>query len=509
MLRTKDCIAERYNKMRSQSKLLWRCAIISLIATSMVWTVSQLIALHGSKPTAAPHPFQDIQAQAAPKTYHCRYREYPDPKHHSGLPFLGDVFAADNGTSVYFVTVNKGGCRKEWQFFQEFHTIRKEEPHYFMCSFPDGSVTQSDWTHRKRVNDFVWTNAVIVIRCPIPSQFQHLVRDPSLRTSLTVSLHATEDLESNSRATGESHQSYRDIPVCHGHWPEPDNTIRQPPNETYEISLATRLLTSYHRDGFKESIVEEESIAITKIMVIAWLEYHLAIGIQQFYIFDSDHREHGELEQWLQPYMDRKLVTYVWFPPNHDCVRDFEVDKDKDGTQLRIGQYVTMNGALRRYSDQTKWMGHWDVDEYFVLPKGTKTIQELVTNMDDSPDIDSFRFQDVPYSVCNGASIHPGMLPSERARCYGEVTTQPKSIMKTEKTLYFLVHNSIATTHSIGEIPNMPLQDESNGFLAHFQIRPSREYDASDFSGVAVTRFTETSNVMDEWTEYLKSELKE
>lgn len=480
----------------------FRVAFLGLVLVSLCVLQSSLLSLTKCEMDPVPATVVECDCNYNPVVSttknECKYREYPDPAHQSGLPFLADVFASDNGTSVYFVTVNKGGCMKEWQFIQEFHTIRENEPHFFMCSFPDGSVTLSDRVHRKGSTDFLWSNALMVIRCPIPPQYHQIARKRQSFTTFTVSLHATENLEAKTKANGAPSQSFRDIPVCHGEWPQPNGKMRPEPADRFKVSLTTRLLTSYQVNGYTKALT------ITKEMVVAWIEYHLAIGFEQFYIFDHDHEQHGVLETWLRPYMEKGIVTYVWFPFK-DCIRDFDVAKDRylgnKGSQWRIGQYVTTNAALRRYSHQTEWMAHWDVDEYFVLPDNVKTVGELLDQQNDET-IDAFTAKEIWYSVCDGDPVRPDMLPSERAKCYKDDTTPPKSIMKTSRVLYFLVHHPYATID--GKPLKVPQLDSKKAHLAHYRRRTFFTYDAPGFSGTAESSFKLRRDVLGKWTDYLK-----
>jgi len=75
-----------------------------------------------------------------------------------GLPFLAEVFASDNGKSVYFLALNKHACQKECT-------------HSFVCGFPDGTRVQLDPVHENFPNDYDWSNAVMVIRCEIPEKY--------------------------------------------------------------------------------------------------------------------------------------------------------------------------------------------------------------------------------------------------------------------------------------------------------------------------------------------------
>ena len=473
---------------------------------------------------------QAVPSSSEPhQSYQCKYREYPEPKHHTGLPFLADVFAAENGTAVYFVAVNKGPCMKEWQYAQEFHSYSDRthtDVHQFICSFPDGSVTFSDPVHRKGFgSDMLWSNAILLIRCRIPNRYISWVNKAALTTNLTVSLHSTEDLEANQENEGatEPKGTYRDIPVCHSSWPMYNNTIdeaapKQPLPATfvhrYNLSLFTRVKSDYVVNGF-----QHRSFSISPDMLIGWIEYHHAIGFEHFYIYDSGDTEHGPIEEWLRPYIALGLVTYVWYPFK-DCIRDYDADKDRlfgtQGSQYRIGQYAAGNSALRRYAAETKYMAAWDVDEYLVLNPSYTDAKDLINQTIRSEDA-ALRVREKWISVCQNASIVPGMLPFERARCTKvetKVNTLPKPIMKTDEILYFLVHEVMASTYQAVRndkrkaFVKPKAQIVTDAYLAHFRRRPYFDYDAENFEGfVSNSSFQMEVSIFDPWVDTIKEKI--
>eukprot|EP00281_Chroomonas_sp_CCMP1168_P018844 CAMPEP_0206230584 /NCGR_PEP_ID=MMETSP0047_2-20121206/10344_1 /ASSEMBLY_ACC=CAM_ASM_000192 /TAXON_ID=195065 /ORGANISM="Chroomonas mesostigmatica_cf, Strain CCMP1168" /LENGTH=461 /DNA_ID=CAMNT_0053654031 /DNA_START=208 /DNA_END=1593 /DNA_ORIENTATION=+ len=399
--------------------------------------------------------------------FSCSFQTFPDPSRTSGLPFLAEVFATDEGRSLYFVAVNKGSCLREWKGLQEFHRGWRKRGHRFLCMFPDGSTVLSDELHRREPNDTVWSNALMMIRCEVPALFRDKLRIPRAFTDFTVSLHAID--QKSLKPLGRDDTSYQDLPVCQGEWPAYNGTMIAPPTRKYFASLMTRLKLTYSANGVDMKI----STSISD--VVAWIEYHRMIGFEHFYIFDHDSEEHGVLEAGLMPFIDAGVVTYVWYPYT-DCIRDHEV---KPGVgpggydQLRIGQYSCTNGALRRYAHQTEYMAHWDVDEYMVLPQGKK-IQEVVHSFG-QPLSDAFMLEEWWYSACHDHVDNHNMLQVEKCRCAVKDSTPAKSLMRTDRVLYFLVHRPHATLSNT--VPHTVPMNQSVAFLAHFRQRKRIRFD--------------------------------
>lgn len=81
-----------------------------------------------------------------------------------------------------------------------------------------------------------------------------------------------------------------------------------------------------------------------------WLEYHLAAGVEHFYLYDNDSPDNQA--EVAKPYVEAGLVDYFPFP----------------GLKM---QYPAYNDALERFKFQSRYMAFIDGDE-FVYPKLTK-----------------------------------------------------------------------------------------------------------------------------------------
>jgi hypothetical protein len=383
-------------------------------------------------------------------SYDCGYREYSSPKHHQGLPFIGEVFAADGGKSIYLVTLNKGGCLKEWRNAQEFHSTDQVK-HYFICGFPDGTKIKSDPIHvKEKDEDMDWSNAIIVIRCDIPLQYQEQVKYPAATTNLGVDLYATEDLETIADGrVGESPHSllplstttsYQNLPVCHGEWPSNKISLDPQMRKKDYLSMMTKVkLSNCPHEGKCES-----RIVVDPKLVVAWIEHHLSIGFEHFYIYDNEDIPHGVLEKKLLPYVMSGIVTYVWYPME-DCMVDYETEKKHIGDRFTTSQAVGSTAALRRYEHRTTYMAHLDIDEYIIPPNDITDLKSIIRK---NEEFDFLTLQLSWFSKCDGDVMdqnNSNLLPFDTSLCYTEDTTPRKSIMKTSRILAFFVHFPTAT----------------------------------------------------------------
>ncbi|CAF1264019.1 unnamed protein product [Didymodactylos carnosus] len=88
--------------------------------------------------------------------------------------------------------------------------------------------------------------------------------------------------------------------------------------------------------------------------LMEWIEYHLLLGIQHFYLYDN--LSNDKTHQLLKPYLDKRLVTIVRWP--YTATR---------GRHWNTIQRASMNHALKTFGPYNRWMGYFDVDEYFQL----------------------------------------------------------------------------------------------------------------------------------------------
>ena len=89
------------------------------------------------------------------------------------------------------------------------------------------------------------------------------------------------------------------------------------------------------------AIVKNESKYIRE-----WIEYHLIIGVEHFYIYDNESDD--DLYNILLPYINKGVVSYFYCP----------------GPAMQTAAY---NDAIARFKGSNHWMAFIDADEFIVL----------------------------------------------------------------------------------------------------------------------------------------------
>lgn len=236
--------------------------------------------------------------------------------------------------------------------------------------------------------------------------------------------------------------------------------------------MVTQILIEYETFEHKD----RTRIQIPPINIVTWLEYNLVIGFEHFYIFDNDPQQHGPLEDLLRPYVDEGTVTYVWYPMR-DCYR--KSNDELHGSRMSISQAMSSTTSLRRYSHETEFMGHFDVDEYIQLPAHVDDIKTLLHEMP-STKLILFSSQQW-YHACSqrrletAAQIMPSVFPLGGKLCVSPDTTPGKSIMRTQDILAFFVHSPwVTTNHTLLDWDKEVLQVDGLS-IAHFRGRRARD----------------------------------
>ena len=417
---------------------------------------------------------------------HCFYREYKKPGIHSGLPFVGEVFASHDRSVVYLAAENRKYCQKHYDrahdfFANETHQVR------FRCIFEsDGSRTLSHPVHKRA--PVRWGASFVLVQCPIPKHLRESLPLSGARTTkVHLTLESMMDLETGisypestttpSRDAAKPNQLVH-LPICSHAWPSEtfQEQYRKGANRKYQIALMTRIAVSYTRG------TDFQQLSVTHQDFVLWIEYHYAIGIEHFYIYDDSVDPHNStIRAWCEPYSERGIVTVIFYP-YEDVVCDEDNDKKEAREryafglarkQMYAGQVLSSNAALRRYENETEWMAHWDVDEYLTVKGVSDTASLQAFLREHGSKKDEIGFQRPVCGVCaNETGIEPATsraktLPFESKRCCRRDRV-PKGIYRTSTILHFRVHRGhVRMDNGMVRRKQIPFE---LGHIAHFRV---------------------------------------
>jgi hypothetical protein len=102
-----------------------------------------------------------------------------------------------------------------------------------------------------------------------------------------------------------------------------------------------------------------------------WLEYHLLIGVQHFYLYNNLSRDN--YDDLLQPYIERGAVELIEWPY-------------VGGETFDAAQCDAYRDALGRAHNMVKWLAIIDVDE-FLVPVKDDDLTSVLARLDADPAI--------------------------------------------------------------------------------------------------------------------------
>lgn len=90
-----------------------------------------------------------------------------------------------------------------------------------------------------------------------------------------------------------------------------------------------------------------------------WIEYHRIQGVEKFYIYDNASEDNTK--DVLQPYVDKGVVEYIFFP----------------GQKMQLKAY---KDCVRKHKRDSKYIAFIDLDE-FIVPVKHKTIPDYLESL--------------------------------------------------------------------------------------------------------------------------------
>jgi len=114
--------------------------------------------------------------------------------------------------------------------------------------------------------------------------------------------------------------------------------------------------TNFEHDLAIVAIIKNESQYLKE-----WLDYHIAVGIRKFFLYDNESNETTIQYTTLKPYIDNGLVEYIPFP----------------GKRQQLPAY---NHAIKHYKNKCKYLAMIDADEFIFSEFSIFEIVDKIIN---------------------------------------------------------------------------------------------------------------------------------
>ena len=122
-------------------------------------------------------------------------------------------------------------------------------------------------------------------------------------------------------------------------------------------------------------------------LLVEWLEYHLALGINHFFLYDIALRKVGQrLKDILTDYINDGLVTVVSWP-YQSCVAGMAAEKPLQWSHeerkytvrfqppKEISRHAAMASCYSRFRSTSDYIAHLDVDDFVVLDSQANNVR--------------------------------------------------------------------------------------------------------------------------------------
>lgn len=167
-------------------------------------------------------------------------------------------------------------------------------------------------------------------------------------------------------------------------------------NENFEIkkpSLPINVQQCWSPPAFKDLsnyIVITTMLRNKRPRVREWLEFHIMMGVNYFYIFD--HGSSDGLEEVLKPYIMTGQVMYILWPPKelptvewndplleahfYNCYNYCISGTIGDVLTLVNCQQAAFDEIIRRTRGKVRWLGALEIDEYYYIEQNSSVWKE-------------------------------------------------------------------------------------------------------------------------------------
>lgn len=444
----------------------------------------------------------------------CRIKEYPMPDPRSGMPLLQDVWASPEGDVVHFIAQNQCLCYppgKQPSFCRFGGSSRRQ----YTCTFADRAgndaaepVCASPVRFGAEVHTYYFT-------CPIPkrglkssgagdAEPQRLARNSGAAAQLFVRVGINEAGGASCGprpSTNGGVSGWERVPVCatpianYGQLVPILRRRKQPAAPAAAAPLRSVLRGSDVPGAAAQRRRPGASATKKRYFLSAclfttsdpyfneqnnwikgdnvdrlpeWLEFHLLVGFEHFYVYDNSEKPHGPVYVMLKPFLKRGLATYHHWP-HRNC------KGAASGTWIH--QYGAGNACARRYAPESEWIADIDEDEYMVPNQAHLGLTTVPAAMRAqlggslTTTVDAISVLMHYYGDCRFLGMQPGAMkgappPANHSRLFldrhscpagnGGMEARNKLLMRTDGLLLHRVH-SATVAHDGGTAPRVIL----------------------------------------------------
>ena len=264
-------------------------------------------------------------------------------------------------------------------------------------------------------------------------------------------------------------------------------------NKKYFLSACLWASAEFETRGLRQASqgggIGGRATTDTAVRLIEWLEFHLLVGVEHFFIYDNTgaHTNATSLYPLLFPAFAH-VVTYVEWP-SQVCNNNIPA---ADSTGERSTQYAAENSCRTRYAPQTEWLISFDTDEYIVPMGHHRSLHTMLQQAHDETDMRILSLRssrghlrvDQSFAVGSGRKRFPNTTFLQAYNCDSAGSPKPewaerarKQVYQADYVLYHFVHYSTVTQGYMDRYIDSP-----TSYRVHFRDHAPTERTANEFT---------------------------
>ena len=188
-----------------------------------------------------------------------------------------------------------------------------------------------------------------------------------------------------------------------------------------------------------------------------WLDYHLAAGVDHFYIYDNESPDN--FKEVLQPYINAGIVTYKFYP----------------GTGRQVEAYTE---AFKTYRFFCRYIAFIDADEFIFPQNTTKSIPEVVDEiLKDYPNAGGVAFNWMMYGSNNlkKADYTKGVLERFTRRAEN-FYVNVKTIANPRRMNYLFTPHYFIYFNNSKDVYEEDISEKPRILINHYKLKSREEY---------------------------------
>lgn len=274
-------------------------------------------------------------------------------------------------------------------------------------------------------------------------------------------LHSPEN--AGSEQTRAAIRDYLDLRSCLRH---PARELSRLPTKLLRLLRSwiawKRAPSDYPRSVCVAACIKNEAPYLEE-----WLEYHLLLGVEHFYLYDNGSCDN--LAAVLEPYVRHGLVTCIAWPGKGQ-------------------QHAIYRHALRRLSRETRWLAFIDIDE-FAQPLLHRDLPSLLREYEGASQLVA---QWVHFGSSGHAARRPGLVVERFTRREPGSRYVGKSFCRPAAAIDTQIHFCFVFGRSVDEDgrPQESFTPTKNACerirINHYAVKSREEYLAKARKGTSV-----------------------